>query len=177
MTRASVSPASLLTPAEACERLRRSSETLAALVTEGRLSAYRFPDGSLGFLPADVDAVARPVPPSQAADELLRRPKPTTAHSPTTAASAEPLLGELRQLVAELRQQRGRTAQWMDARHAAAVFGLDRKRLDRWARSGRIRRAKLGETPQAKALYAAEDIAALLDAIAQETMGQEAGGP
>ena len=56
--------------------------------------------------------------------------------------------------------------QWADARAIEERVGLRVARLYQWVRSGWVRKAKLGETRQAGALYCVDDIREALQRIA-----------
>ena len=56
----------------------------------------------------------------------------------------------------------------------AEGYGVSKRTLAQWRRNGWIRTAKLGEAKSARTLYAAADVADVLDSIAR---GKEPGRP
>ena len=167
----STTPSTLLTAEEAIARLGKGKRTFVALVREGRLTACRFPDRALGFHPADVDAVMRPVDPREAASELegMSSALPIRllpAQQVVASTSTVPVVDRFHRLVQEMESRVAKTARWLPAKSVSAVFGIDKHRLEHWAAKGLVRRAKLGTAQQAKALYSTEDLDRLLDGVA-----------
>lgn len=167
-------PSSLLTPSEAAQRLGpNGAETLAALVQEGRLPAYRFRDGSPGFLPADLETITKPMSPGEAAS-LLKQPGPSPATTPAVPAQ---LVTEFRRLMRQVLDQEhvqlSQRLRWASAKQVAIVFGIDRDRLMTWVMRGRVKQAKLGRAQQAASLFKVEDIERILEDIADGKLDPE----
>lgn len=170
----SPAPSSLLTPQEAAQRLGPNGAlALTALVQEGRLPAYRFRDGTPGFLSADVEAITRPMPASEAVALLGQQGPPPS----TTPAIPAQLVTEFRRLMRQVLEQehvqQGQRLRWASAKQVAIIFGIDRDRLMTWVMRGMVKQAKLGRAQQSARLFKVEDIQRILEDVADGKLDPE----
>jgi hypothetical protein len=68
----------------------------------------------------------------------------------------------LEAMFSEFKQGETVDSKWQGRKDVQRVFGIDGHRLDDWVAKGFVRRAKLGEALQAKALFCASDIEDIL---------------
>jgi hypothetical protein len=163
----SPSPSSLLTPQEAAQRLGPNGVlALTALVQEGRLPAYRFRDGNPGFLTADVEAITRPMPASEAVALLSQHGPPQTSTPAIPAQLTLEFRRMMRQVLEQEQAQQAQRLRWASAKQVAIIFGIDRDRLMTWVMRGMVKQAKLGRAQQAASLFKVEDIERILENIA-----------
>ena len=161
-------PASLLTAAEATQRLgARGQQRLVEFVREGRLLAFKFPDGAPGFSSVDLDALVRPMSVEETIAALEgAAPASPAASSPLVTQTVQTLLQRLEQMA----QRQTANPKWASAAKIQALYGVDRRRLSELVGRGLVKKAKMGKEHQAASLYRVEDLDHFLENVADGRM-------
>jgi hypothetical protein len=167
-----------LPPAEATSHLGVTSDELIRLVADSRLTAHRLPSGIIVFSIADLDVLRTPVPADEAAriitnlfskdntmQTVAELPTAGSANLPSVSINAQALIKKIEELIAETRAMHERQPLWLDVDGIKRTFGIDERRLHDYVSNGFVRKAKLGETLQSKALYCTADVDDVLSRI------------
>lgn len=167
-------PTDWLTPEQAIARLNCTLNELVRLVTDARLTAHRLPTGALVFSLADLDALRTPVPADEAARLLSNiiskdNTMPIAAENPLaskTLIDANHLFQKFDELIEETKQVLERQPKWLDIQSVKRIYSIDPRRLLDFVSNGFVRKVKMGEALQSKALYSAADIDSVLARMA-----------
>lgn len=176
-----------LTPESVCSYAGISMDVLINLTRGGILKAYQVAD-QIRFRQEDVDALLHPQPAHDAVNQLQGissstssqqglRPMTTSLPGEIPAGFANHLTSLIRTLFAQLaaNQPQPKTSQrWISVSQVKALYQIDARRLKDWVEQGYVRKAKLGETLQAAAAYAVEDIEDVLNRLAHGLAPQSA---
>ncbi len=154
-------------------------EHLIRLVADGHLPVHRLPNGALVISTTDLVALCTPVPASEAVglitnlfskespmQVVAEGPTALSADIPAMSINAQTIFKKIEELIEETHATRERQPMWLDLGGIKRAFGLDERRLHDYVSNGFIRKAKLGETLQSKALYCTADVDDVLSRIA-----------
>ncbi len=166
-------------PAQAALHLGCPHEKLIRLVADGHLPVHRLPDGALVISAVDLAALRTPVLASEAVglltnlfnkestmQDVARVPTAMSAELPTATISVQAIFNKIEELIEETHAKLERQPMWLDFGGIKRAFGIDERRLHDYVSNGFVRKAKLGETLQAKALYCTADVHDVLSRLA-----------